>query len=360
MEILGIIFCAVIILFVFSILIIAHEVGHFIAARMAGVKVERFAIGFGKRLWGVKKGGTEYAVNLIPLGGYVKLAGENPDERKGEANELYSKPIFSRFWIFVSGSLSNYLLAFLILVLLYLIGTPTPTSDIGRVLKGSPAELSGIEAGDNIVSIDEREIKYWTEVLEIIRADKEALPLDIGIERGGKFIKIKVVPSVISAENIFKQTVKFVGIGIAPSEKVIMLKSNPLNSLILAFEYTWFFTATTYKGIWYLITGAMPVKESVGGPIRIVQVLARAIKYGPISVLSMMANISLALAIFNLLPFPILDGGHILFLGIEKLRGRPLSTRTQEIIIQIALVLLIAFFLYVSYFDTVRVVTGGK
>jgi len=350
----------VIILAVFSVLILVHEFGHFITARRMGVRVERFALGFGKTLFSVKRGDTEYAINLFPLGGYVKLAGEDPYDRKGAKDELCSKPVGKRFWIFVNGSLSNYFFGFLVLTVLYSFGVPTLTSDVSGTLKGSPAEAAGIKAGDTIIAINNKPVKYWDEVTKIIRQDNDALPLDIKIDRKGAVTELKVVPKVLSTENIFKQKVSFVGIGIAPGERVEMVKSNPLKALNLAAGQVWFFTAATYKGLWFLITGAMPVKENVGGPIRIIEILAKSIKYGAASVLSLMATISLALAIFNLLPFPILDGGHVLFLAIEKIRKKPVSIKTQEMVSNVALVLLISFVLYVSYFDTVRVVHSFK
>lgn len=352
MLILTAIFTAIIIILVFSILIIVHEFGHFIAAKRAGVGVERFALGFGKKIIGIKKGETEYVVNIIPLGGYVKLVGEDPYERKGLKGEFYSKPIISRLGILLSGPVSNYIFAFLILLIIYMIGTPKLTSKVGMVMENSPAERAGMKRGDKIVFINEKSVKYWEEILRAIREDKEALPLDIGIERDRELVNVTVRPSVISTENIFRQKIEYVGIGIAPSEDVVILKSSPAKALISSTRHVWFFTVTTYKGIWLLLTGAIPLKENVGGPIRIVEILAKAVKYGPISVLNIMATISMALAIFNLLPFPVLDGGHILFLGVEKLRGKPLSIKTQEVITQGALILLIMFVLYVSYYDT--------
>jgi len=350
---------AVIILAIFSIIIIVHELGHFIAAKRLGVKVERFALGFGKKIFGVKKGETEYAINLIPLGGYVKLAGEDPYERKGAPYEFYSKPISSRLGILLLGPLSNYLFAYLLLVILYTMGIPSVTSHIGMVLESAPAYKAGIKTGDKIISIDEKPVGFWDEVLSIIRSDKDARALNIKVERNNVFLCFLVKPEIITTENIFKQKVTFIGIGIGPSENIVMLKSNPVKSLYLASRHVWFFTVTTYKGIWFLVTGAMPIKDNIGGPIRIIDALGKAINAGPVETIHFLAIINLALAIFNLLPFPILDGGHILFLGIEKLRGKPLSVKTQEIITQTALVLLIAFFLYVSYYD-VRVVTNLK
>ena len=358
MLILGAVFTGLIIIFILSILIIVHEAGHFLAARASGVRVEKFALGFGKKLLSIKRKGTEYVINLIPFGGFVKLAGEDPDERKGASDEFQSKPIRSRFLVMVSGAAFNYIFAFLIFVVIFFIGTPMPTSEIGGTLKSSPAEKAGLRKGDTITAIDGRSVKYWDEVVKIIKADTEAVPLSLAIKRGKRELNVKVRPKVIETQNVFKQKVKFVGIGIAQSENVVILKGNPARAISLAARHVWFFTITTYKGIWLLATGAMPVKENVGGPILIVEMLAKAVQYGPISVLNMLATISLLLAIFNLLPFPILDGGHILFLGIEKVRGKPISTRTQEVIQNVALVLLIMFFLYVSYFDTARVISN--
>lgn len=358
--ILGAIFTAFIILVVLSILIIVHESGHFIAAKRAGVKVEKFALGFGKKIFSIKRKETEYLINAVPVGGYVKLAGEDPYERKGAKDEFYSKPIISRLGILLAGPVANYVFAFLILVVIYVIGSPVITNEIGKVLAASPAERAGIRAKDKIISIDDKSVKYWDEIVKIIKEDKDALPLTLGVRRGRKIVNITVIPSAISTKNIFKQEVKYVGIGIVPSENVIIMKGNPAKSLVLAAKHVWFFTATTYKGLWLLVTGAIPVRENVGGPIRIIEILTSAIKYGPISVLNIMAIISMALAIFNLLPFPILDGGHILFLGIEKLRGKPLSAKAQEIVSQVALVLLLTFVLYVSYFDTVGWIKNFK
>ncbi|MDD5439461.1 MAG: RIP metalloprotease RseP [Candidatus Omnitrophica bacterium] len=348
----------VIIVAVFSVLILVHELGHFVTARRMGVRVERFALGFGKTLFSVKHGETEYAVNLFPLGGYVKLAGEDPYDRKGAADELCSQPVGKRFWIFANGSVANYLFGFLVLAVLYSFGVPTLTAEIGGILKGSPAETAGLKAGDTILSINKSKVDYWDEVTKIIREDKDALPLTVTFNRQGDRKELVIVPKVLSTENIFKQKTQFVGIGIAPGEKVVMVKSNPLKAVNLAAGHVWFFTTATYKGLWFLVTGAMPVKDNVGGPIRIIEILAKSIKYGVQSVLSLLATISMALAIFNMLPFPILDGGHVLFLVVEKIRKKPLSIKVQEQISNVALVLLIAFVLYVSYFDTVRVVTS--
>jgi len=358
MVVLSLVFNAIVVIFVFSVLILVHELGHFIFARLSGVRVEKFALGFGKKLFGVKKNDTEYLINLIPLGGFVKLAGEEPGERKGFDYELQTKSPIKRCGIFAAGSVFNYIFAFILFFFLYCLGTPTLTAKVGSVIPDYPAAKIGIKEGDKILSVNGKTLSYWDDVVKEIRADKNGAMLSIEVLRDGTEMNFKVMPSLINTENIFKQKVTFVGIGIGPGEEVIMLKSNPIKAVGLAAEHVWFFTVATYKGIWFLITGAMPIKENVGGPIRIVEVLTKTIQYGPLSVMSMMATISLALALFNLLPFPILDGGHILFLAIEKIRGKPLSVKTQDMITQVAFVLLMAFVVYVSYFDTARVVMG--
>ena len=340
-----------VVLGVFSAIVVAHEFGHFIAAKKQGIKVESFAVGFGKKLFSIKKGETEYRINLIPLGGYVKLAGEDPQDRKGKSDEFASKPVISRFWVIFSGPLFNYILAFFILLLLYAVGIPSLTTQVGTVLDNSPAKVAGIRTGDTILSINNNTVSDWNQMVREIRSNTDVSPIQIKLERNDRIRKIKVTPRILETKNIFKQEIKFVGIGIAPSEKYVILKNNPLRAFDMSLRHMYYFTVNTYKGLWFLITGAMPIKESVGGPIRIIDMLTKAVSHGWYSVLSLMATISMAIAIFNLLPFPILDGGHILFLIIEKIKGKPISPKTQEMIQQVALVLIIMFFLYVTYND---------
>lgn len=325
-------------------------------ARRMGVRVERFAIGFGKKILGFKRGNTEYLINIFPVGGYVKLAGEDPNERKGKPYEFYSKPIISRFWIVFSGPLANYLLALLMLWLIFIIGIPTLTTKVGDILKDSPAYKAGIKKGDRIISIDGKAIKYWGDLLEIVQNDVEGKPLSIDIKRDEDLINRKIAPEVIEAENIFKQKIKIGRLGIAASEETEVLRVNPARAVVEGTRRVIFLTVSTYKGIWFMVTGTLPVKENVRGFVGIVEHLSEAVRHGPVTILFNMAYISLILAIVNLLPFPILDGGHILFLIIEKIRKRPLNTRAQELISQVALALLIAFLLYVTYFDAARLV----
>lgn len=351
-----------VVLAVFSLLILMHEAGHLIAAKKCGVRVETFSLGFGKRIWGVKKGDTDYRISLLPFGGYVKMSGEDPSEAEGREWELSSKPAGKRFWIMASGAITNYIFAFALFSVIFMVGVPTLSNEVGQLLKGYPAEKAGIEVGDKILSINGRKTEYWEDIVGVIgKESKKGGLLDLEIERGKGRIDFKVSPDISTVTNIFGQKISRPLIGIAPRNKVTPVSYDPLRAVYYGGKRLIALTGLTYKGIWLLLTGGMPVKTSVSGPIGIAHLMGQAARLGIVPLLIITAHVSMALAIFNLLPFPVLDGGHIIFLGLEKLRGRPLSVRTQEVITQAALVLLIAFAVFVSWQDILKFTPlGGK
>ena len=341
-------------LIVLSILVIVHEFGHFIVARKNGVCVERFSIGFGPKLFGVKRKDTEYCVCAVPLGGYVKMKGEEPTEKlSGKGDEYMAKAVGQRAQIIVAGSLLNYLLAFVLFSFVFLVGNPTATSKVGNIVEGYPAASANIKTDDRIIAIDKKPIKYWEELTEVIHNRFQG-SVTLTIERGNKTFDVALTPSVREVKNIFGKTIKIAQIGIAPSTEIIMVKHNPAQAVVLAAQRLWFFTMTTYKGLWAMLTGAMPVKESMTGPIGIFFLTKETAKLGFIYLVHFMALLSAALAIFNLLPFPVLDGGHLIFLGIEKARKRPVSVKVQEKVTQVAIFLLVALMLFVSYGDITK------
>jgi len=344
----------IVVIFVFSVLILVHELGHMLAAKKMGVRVERFSLGFGKKLFSVKKGDTEYMLSLFPFGGYVKMAGDNPAECKGAPDEFYSKSPIRRFLIIVAGSLTNYFFAFLVFAAIFMAGVPSLTTIVGQLLPDYPALQSGLAEGDFIYEIDGNKVKYWHELVQIVQRDTDGKPLLFRVERKGKTIDFEIAPKVISTKNIFGQETKIGMIGVAPREEIIFVKHNLFQAISMGGRKLFAITGMTYKGLWLILTGGMPVKESVAGPIGIAFLIGKAAKLGFIHLLSIMAHINVALAIFNLLPIPILDGGHVMFLAIEKLRGRPVSPRTQEMVGQVALYILIAFILFVSWNDISR------
>ena len=343
-----------IVLIVFSILIIVHELGHLFVAKKVGVRVERFSLGFGKKLFGIKKGGTEYVLSLFPLGGYVKLAGDDPTNLKGTPEEFFSKSPLKRFLVIVGGPLTNYIFAIILFSLIFMMGIPLLTSRVGKLLEDYPAASSGVKVGDLIVEIDEKKVEYWDDFAEIVKKDIGGVPLKFKIKRGERILNLRITPKVVETKNVFGQKTSIGLIGVFPKQDIVLVKHNPFQAVALGSKEVITVTAATYKGIWLLITGGLPIKESVSGPIGIAVLISEAAKMGFIYLLIIMAHINIALAVFNLLPFPILDGGHVLFLGIEKLRGKPVSPRTQETIGNIALYILITFALFISWNDIVK------
>lgn len=350
----------IVVIIAFSFIIIIHELGHFLAAIKVGVRVERFSIGFGPALLKIKKGDTEFVIAAVPLGGFVKLAGEDVTSKPtGGENEFMSKSIPARFFICASGALFNLISAFIVISFLFMSGETAISSDknvIGAVIKNYPAEKAGLLKGDTVVALDEKSVTDWREITSIIHNKKDT-PLTVGIRRGDKLFDIVVVPKTEEHKDIFGRNIKMSFIGIAP--EVITKRYGLAAAVYMGFKTTWFLTGKIYQGIWLIITRQVSVKN-VAGPIGIIALSGQAAKTGMSALLGLMALISVNLAVVNLLPFPILDGGHILFLALEKIRGKPLGQKTQEIISQVALYILIAVFLLISYNDLMRTGIIGK
>lgn len=347
----------IIVFIVFGLLIFIHEAGHLVAAKKAGIRVEAFSLGMGRRLFGIKIGDTDYRISLIPFGGFCQMAGEDPRQAQGMPDEFSSKSVLRRFWVIAAGSITNYIFAFLLFSFVFMIGAPVLSTEIGRLLKGYPAEKAGMKIGDKILSINDKKVEYWDDVVSAIaKLSKEGMFLDVEILRDKETMIIKVVPEISTMTNIFKQKISRVVVGIAPKNEILSVSYNPVKALFYGGKKIIVLTAMTYKSIWLLFTGAMPLKTSLSGPIGIACLIGQAANMGWPHLILIMAHVSMALAIFNLLPFPVLDGGHILFLIIEKLRGRALSVKTQEIITQTALLGLISLALFISWQDILRII----
>ena len=345
---------------VLSILVIVHEFGHFITAKKMGVGVEKFSIGFGPELFGITKGGTRYLISLVPLGGYVKLIGEAPEDGiKGEKKEYLSRTVGERSRIIFAGPLLNYILAFFIFSFVFIIGSPTLTSKVGRVMPGYPGELAGIRQGDRIIKINNKDVNYWEDVTKIVHTNQKP-QMELRIERDGKLMDFIIKPKDEEIKTLFGSKRKVMLIGIMPSEEVRHMRYSILKSFYMGGQKLLALSYITYRALWATLTGAIPFKESVTGPIGIFYITGQAAKLGFVYLLQLMGVLSASLAIFNLLPVPILDGGHILFLAIEKLRRKPLSTKAQEIITQVGLYLLILLMVFIFYNDFMRFGIFGK
>jgi regulator of sigma E protease len=341
-------------LIVLSVLVLVHEFGHFIAAKRVGIRVEKFSFGFGPKLFSVKRGDTEYLISAIPLGGYIKMAGDEPGESlTGKSFEFLSRSIWDRFQVIFAGPLLNYVLAFLIFSIIFMFGSPTLTTEVGSLLKDYPAEKSGLVIGDKVIKVDGKDVKYWEDMTEIIRKHLEG-PMRLTIEKKGKISDIEIQPVIRDVKDIFGTHTKIALLGIAPSQKIENVRYGFFESFSKGFRKVVDLTVITYKALWSIATGRLSVKESMTGPIGIFIITGKAAEMGLIYLFHLMAMLSASLAIFNLLPLPVLDGGHILFLFIEKVRGKPLSLKVQENIANIGVGLLILLTVFIFYSDIVK------
>ncbi len=348
---------------VLGLLIFFHEMGHFLVAKALGIGVRTFSLGFGTPLLRTKIGSTEYRLSLIPLGGYVKLVGEDEEEEKhleGEfSKEEYfsSRPPYQRMLVVVAGPLFNLLLAWIIYFFIFFcVGQQVLTPRVGQVIKGSPAYEAGLKRGDLIVAIDGKKVKYWYDLVNIV-GESKGKTLHITVVRGREEKTFTITPRMEVARNIFGEKIKVPRIGIVAANEWVHLKMGPLDALTSSLKQTWVVTQLTITGIVKLIERVIPLK-TIGGPIMIAQMVSQQAKYGFWDVMSLTALISINLGLLNLLPIPVLDGGHILFYGLETILRRPLSPRVREIATRIGLTLLIALMLFAVYNDIMRIMAG--
>ena len=340
---------------VLGILVFFHELGHFLMARRIGVKVLKFSLGFGPKLIGKKIGETEYLISAVPLGGYVKMLGEDPGEEttpEDTARSFSSQTVGKRIAIVLAGPVFNLILAALIFVILFTVGIPFLTSEIGEVIADSPAMKAGVMAGDRIVAINGKEISVWDEMKEIIEKNKDKA-MNFTIQRGDKRLDLQILPMVIDEENPLKEKVRVGRIGVRPKGAFTIKKYNPLSALFLGIERTWDITALTVMGIVKIFQRQIPA-DTIGGPILILQMAGQQASEGIVNILLFIAILSINLGVINLFPVPILDGGHILFFTIEAVIGRPVSLRKREIAQQVGLFLLISLMLFAFYNDIMR------
>lgn len=338
---------------VLSVLILVHEWGHFIAARKKKVRVERFSFGFGPRIFNIKKGDTEYCLSLFLIGGYVKMAGENPEELIGEHWEYLSKKPGERAAIVLAGPFLNYALAFVLFFAVCLLGNPTLTTKVGKVVPGLPAEKGGILSGDRILQIDAHLVNSWDSLTRIVHKSA-GKPLQFKIRRNDEVFDVTLTPVKRKATETPGRKRGVGLVGILPAGEIISVKYGVLKSIYIAAEKLIYLTLMTYEALWGILFGGIPLKESLTGPIGIFFITGEAARLGFVYLLHMMGVLSMSLAIFNVLPLPVLDGGHLLFLSIEKFRRKPLNQRLQEIITQVGLFVLILAMVFVFYNDMVR------
>ena len=343
-------------LLVLSGLIFFHELGHFAVARALGIRVLKFSIGFGPRVWGIIRNGTDYCISAIPLGGFVKMLGEQPGEEIDSADEPYAfshRPVYQRALVVGAGPFANFLLAQMIFFFIFLFyGNPVLLPEIGSVKPGSPAQEAGIKPGDVLVSVNGQEVKTWDDVSEYI-GSSQAQDILLVIKRGQRQLEISVKPEVTTIKNIFGEEIKRPLIGITAAGKLRIEKVNPFQAVLLSLERTWDLTKLTWEGFVKIVERIVPL-SALGGPIMIAQMAGQQAEQGMLNLFYFMALLSINLGLLNLLPIPVLDGGHLFFYAVEAIMGRPLTTRQMQVAQQIGLLLLGSLMLLVFYNDIAR------
>lgn len=339
---------------VLSGLIIIHEFGHFIVAKKIGVKVEKFSLGFGPAIFKKKKRETEYTINAVLLGGYVKLAGDNLEEWQNKSDEFLSKKPYQRAAVVFAGPLLNYIMGIIFLWFVFLIGYPMLTAKVGGLIDGLGAKDAGIQINDKIVAIDGKQVQFWEDLQKIIQAKSGNSTVKLSVLRNNKeyFIDVKIKTKDFNDLMGRKHSVG--ALGITPSDDFVELKHGFSESFLLSINKVWEMTIMTYKGLWFMITRKLSMRDSVTGPLGIFYITSKAASVGLIAVMHLVAVLNISLAIFNLLPLPILDGGHIFFLIVEKIRGKALSLKSDRIITRIGFSFIITLAVFVTYNDIVK------
>ena len=342
-------------LLVLSFLVFFHELGHFLAARYFGVKVYVFSIGFGKQLYAKEWKGTTWQFALVPLGGYVKMKGQDDSKPSlvEDGNDSYNtKKPWQRIIILFAGPFANFILAAILYFSIAMMGATTWAAQVGQVQENSPAFHAGILPNDEIIKINDTEIKSWDEIGKTIVNSDGALKFFI--KRDGLIIAKTINPHVSDSENMFREKIKKRMIGISPSGKVIKLDLSFTESLLYAYEKTLLSSSMIFQGVQKLIQGAIPSSE-VGGVISIGKVISDASESSIIALFAITALISVNLGVLNLLPIPALDGGHIMFNLYELITRRKPSDQVFMFLTIMGWVILGSLMLLGIYNDINRI-----
>ncbi len=340
---------------VLGILIFVHELGHFIFAKFFGVGVEKFSLGFGPKIIGKTYGETEYLLSAFPLGGYVKMIGESPDVELAPEDierSFNGKPPLQRIVIVAAGPVFNLIFAALLFITVYMVGVPAATTRIGEVIAAKPAAVAGILPKDLVRSINGKVVTRWDEFSSAI-AESKGVTLDIVVERAGKTLSFRIVPETKDGKNLFGEKISYPVIGVVAAAEMVTDRYSPAQAVIKGCQQAWKVTKLTLVSIGKMIERVVPM-DSVGGPIMIAKMAGEQASAGGVNFLAFMALLSINLGVLNLLPVPILDGGHLFFYLCEFIFRKPVSIKVREVAQQVGLVLLISLMVLAFYNDIVR------
>lgn len=347
---------------VLGILIFVHELGHFLVAKLFGVRVDAFSLGFPPKLLHKKVGETDYRISVIPLGGYVKLFGENPNDEVPPELEPYSfshHPLWHRFLIVLAGPTFNLLFAVVALFLVFTFaGIPYLTTEIGGVKEDSPAAYAGLQKGDTVLSVAGQTVHRWEDLSQKIRQSGKH-PVVLKVEREGRVFEVQVTPQPMETTDIFGSKASALIIGISSGDHLAVDYVSPLKALEEGAASTYRITWLTLQSIYKLIAREVPLKN-LGGPILIAQVAGKQAEMGISYLVQFMAILSINLFLLNLLPIPVLDGGHLFFMGVEAVRGKPVAIKYREVAQGVGLMLILALMALVFYQDILRLVGSSQ
>tara|TARA_B100001971_G_scaffold80372_1_gene74141 strand:- start:73 stop:1182 length:1110 start_codon:yes stop_codon:yes gene_type:complete len=355
--------------FIFLILVVVfvHEYGHYYYAKKYGVGVTDFSIGFGKELFGWNdNSGTRWKICWVPLGGYVKFFGDRNVFSQADQEEMLKKynteerkklfvlkPLYQRSIIVAAGPIANFILAIVIFLSIYMfIGKDLTPAMVAEVQKDSPAEMAGIMKNDIILEIDGTEVESILDVSKLIMMSTSEI-IDFKVSRYDQSVFLEVKPNIVQSEdNLGNKTSKrMIGIKLSPyNNKINHVKLGPARALYYSFTEVYFVVTSSLKYLTSIIGGSGDSSQ-LGGPIRIAKITGQVAEYGFIPFLSIMAYISISLGLINLFPIPLLDGGHLMFYGFEKVLGRPLSQKTQEGFFRIGMFLLLFLMFFATFND---------
>jgi regulator of sigma E protease len=353
-------------LFVLTIVVFFHELGHFLVARWAGVKVLTFSLGFGPELFGFNdRHGTRWKLSAIPLGGYVKFFGDDSEASTPSADALrtmtddersvsfHHKKVGPRAAIVAAGPIANFLLAIVIFAALFtFFGKPSQTARVDSVQENSAAATAGFKPGDVVTAIDGDAIESFTDMQRIV-STKAGTPLVFTIKRGDELVTLNGTPQLREVKDTFGNVHRVGILGItranAPGDTVTK-PVNPATAVWLGVKETWFVVDRTISYIGGIFTGRENA-DQVGGPIRIAQISGQVATIGLSALIHLAAVLSVSIGLLNLFPVPLLDGGHLLFYAVEAIRGKPLSERSQELGFRVGLALVLMLMLFATYND---------
>ena len=349
--------------FVLSLVVVIHEGGHFAVARMCGVHVTDFSVGFGKELWHrIDKKGTRWKVCAIPLGGYVKMLGdEDAASAKSSTKNVsenmvkytfMAQPLWKRAAIIFAGPGMNYLSAVLLLAgIIYTMGEVVVPAVIGYVKPESPAETAGIEVGDKLLSINGESIEMFSDIQRIVRVVEFGKPLTIILERKGEQKEVSLMPRVMDDSNT-----EFPIIGVRPTPELVVINDNVniFQAFKLAVQDVYRMTTDTLTYLGQVLFSHRSAKD-MRGPLGIAEASGDAMQGGILSLLMFIVQISIAVGFMNLLPVPVLDGGHLAFYAVEAVRGKPLSEKTQNGFLVAGMSLLLLLLAYTMFLDVPRI-----